>query len=134
MMISSPRNSGGHFFASVSFWELALVLSFAAIFPPVGVHAGNRGVGTVAGTVVNTAGAPVPDASVTLQESDGGAPRTTQTDRYGRFFFRQLGHGYYDVRAYSDGAWSEWKHYIEVKIGKETEVRLEVVPRKKSGD
>lgn len=111
-----------------------LVLSFFVTLPQKPVRAGEKGVGTVAGTVVNHAGAPVSDARVTLQGADGTEPETTLTNRHGRFFFPQLPRGYYDVRAYSDGEWSAWKHNVEVKTGKQTEVRLEVIPRKKSSE
>jgi hypothetical protein len=109
-----------------------LVGVLAFLFVSLAARAGEEGVGTVAGTVINASGIAVPGARVTLQGADGSAPEATQTNQQGRFFFPQLNHGYYDVRAYSNGAWSAWKHNIEVKTGKQTEVRLEIIPRKKT--
>ena len=96
------------------------------------VAANDEGMGTLAGTVVAASGAPVVNARVTLQGADGGSPDSTTTNDRGRFFFPDLGHGYYDVRAYSNGAWSGWMHNVEVKTGKQTEVTLRVVAKKKT--
>ena len=90
------------------------------------------GTGTFAGTVLDSDGKPVADATVTLQTADGRHPTTQTTNAQGRFFFPQLAHGYYDVRAYHNGAWSQWKHNIEVVTGKQTDVTLRLAaPRKK---
>lgn len=89
------------------------------------------GMGTLAGTVIGSSGKPVAGARVTSQGADGSHPQSTVTNTQGRFFFPDLHHGYYDLRAYSGGAWSEWKHNIEVKTGKQTEVKLELPASKK---
>jgi hypothetical protein len=95
--------------------------------------AGEKGMGTLAGTVLSPGGKPVPDARVTSQGADGSHPQTTTTNAQGRFFFAELVHGYYDVRAYHNGAWTDWKHNIEVNTGKQTEVKLQLSsPQKKS--
>jgi len=113
---------------------LVLAVSLFTILPQVAARAGDTGMGTVAGTVINSSGKPVPGARVTLQGADGTAPQTTQTNTHGRFFFPELDHGYYDVRAYSNGAWSGWKHNVEVKTGKQTEVELRIIPPKKPAE
>lgn len=128
------RRSNREFPRSV-FIGLAIVLlgaSLLAILPPAGARGGKPGTGTFAGTVVDASGAPVSGARVTLQGADGTSPQATETNSRGRFFFPQLVHGYYDVRAYSDGAWSAWLHNIEVKTGKQTDVKLRIVPGKKA--
>jgi len=92
-----------------------------------------KGLGTLAGTVVSASGKPVADARVTSQGADGTLPKSTTTNAQGRFFFPELKNGYYDVRAYRSGAWTEWKHNIEVKTGKQTDVKLQLpAPAKKS--
>lgn len=91
-----------------------------------------HGMGTLAGTVIGTNGKPVAGSRVTLQDAGASHPDVTLTNAQGRFFFADLHHGYYDVRAYAGGAWSEWKHNIEVKTGKQTEVRLQVVAKPKN--
>jgi hypothetical protein len=90
------------------------------------------GMGTLAGIVVGVNGKPVAGSRVTLQDAGASHPDVTLTNAQGRFFFADLHHGYYDVRAYAGGAWSEWKHNIEVKTGKQTEVRLQVVTKPKA--
>jgi len=92
------------------------------------------GMGTLAGVVVGVNGKPVVGSRVTLQDAGASHPDVTLTNAQGRFFFADLHHGYYDVRAYAGGAWSEWKHNIEVKTGKQTEVRLQVVTKPKNAE
>lgn len=89
------------------------------------------GVGTLAGVVLNSQGRPVPGASVTMQTANGGSPHATVTNSQGRFFFPELAHGYYDVRAAHKGLASDWKHNIEVNTGKQTDVKLQVTPVQK---
>lgn len=90
---------------------------------------GDHGMGTLAGTVVNSQGKPVANASITMQNADGQSPHATTTNREGRFFFPDLPHGYYDVRASTHSARSEWKHNVEIVTGKQTEVTLRLVPK-----
>jgi hypothetical protein len=131
MMTRSPQDSR----AFRALLEICILVGAVAfLFVSLAARAGEDGVGTVAGTVINVSSVPVPGARVTLQGADGTAPEVTETNRQGRFFFPQLNHGYYDVRAYSNGAWSAWKHNIEVKTGKQTEVKLQIIPRKKTTD
>lgn len=89
------------------------------------------GLGTLAGTVVGPSGKPIVGARVSFQGADGTHPDSTVTNDQGRFFFPQIPHGYYDARAYYNGAWSEWKHNIEVNTGKQTEVTLRVPAKQK---
>lgn len=84
------------------------------------------GMGTLAGVVLSAQGRPVPGASVTMQTATGGSPHATLTNSQGRFFFPELVHGYYDLRATHKGWVSDWKHNIEVNTGRETEVRLQL--------
>lgn len=100
-----------------------LVLLVAAVLA-CAATADNKGMGTLAGTVLSQTGKPVADARVTSQGADGSHPQTTTTNAQGRFFFPELVHGYYDVRAYHAGAWTAWKHNVEVNTGKQTEVKL----------
>ncbi|MGA8145674.1 MAG: carboxypeptidase-like regulatory domain-containing protein [Candidatus Acidiferrales bacterium] len=104
---------------SILVFLLVATLAFAAA-------ADTKGIGTLAGTVTNASGKPVAGARVTSQGADGSKPESTLTNGDGRFFFPELPKGYYDVRAYHSGAWSVWKHNIEVKTGKQTEVKLQL--------
>ncbi len=104
---------------SMMIFLLVAALAFA-------VAAETKGIGTLAGTVIGPSGKPVAGARVTSQGADGTMPKSTLTNEDGRFFFPQLENGYYDVLAYHSGAWTDWKHNIEVKIGKQTEVKLQL--------
>jgi hypothetical protein len=88
--------------------------------------ADTKGIGTLAGTVIGPGGRPVAGARVTSQGADGTKPQSTITNGDGRFFFPELRNGYYDVRAYHRGTWTDWKHNVEVKTGKQTEVKLQL--------
>src|SRR5215469_18554113 len=89
----------------------AIVLFSGIAFSLMAQDAG--GMGTLAGTVLNSQGRPVPGASVTMQTASGGSPHATVTNSQGRFFFPELTHGYYDVRAAHKGLVSIWKHNVE---------------------
>jgi hypothetical protein len=105
-------------------WALLLCvgLAFAAC-------AQEGGMGTLSGVVLNTNGRPVEGARVFMQTASGGAPDATTTNAHGRFFFPELAHGYYDVRASFTGKSSEWKNNIEVRTGKQTDVTLRLLAR-----
>lgn len=97
----------------------ALGLALAPLAP-----ARQGGMGTLAGTVLNAKGQPVAGAHVVMQSAAGNNPQATTTNSQGRFFFPQLLHGYYDVRATASGRTSAWKHNLEVRTGHETDVTL----------
>lgn len=100
--------------------------TLAALLATSAVIVADGGMGTLAGTVTNVKGKPVPDARVTVQSADGKNPHATTTNAQGRFFFPQLAHGLYDVRAYHSGELSEWKHNVNVETGKQIEVTLKL--------
>jgi hypothetical protein len=81
--------------------------------------------GTLEGTVIRD-GKPLEGARVTAEEAEGAHPHATLTNADGRFFFPRLNPGLYNLRAYYKGAWSEWAKNAEVKIGKGTNVTLNV--------
>lgn len=111
----------------------AVIILLAVAALACAATADNQGMGTLAGTVLSQSGRPVVDARVTSQGADGSHPQATTTNAQGRFFFPELLHGYYDVRAYHNGVWSDWKHNVEVNTGKQTEVKLRLPsPPKKS--
>jgi hypothetical protein len=104
--------------------RLLVVMLLVFIGAHVAFAQGDTGIGTLAGTVLDSRGKVVVGASVTMQSATGGNPHATKSNAQGRFFFPELVHGYYDVRASSGGMTSEWKHNIEVVTGKQTEVTL----------
>ncbi|HUJ30114.1 MAG TPA: carboxypeptidase-like regulatory domain-containing protein [Candidatus Acidoferrum sp.] len=110
-------------------WHLVFLLFAALAVVARAQDAG--GMGTLAGTVLNAQGKPVAGASVTMQSATGGNPHATTTNSHGRFFFPDLVHGYYDVRAAHGNMASEWKHNIEVNTGKQKDVELRLTQVRK---
>src|ERR1700751_2253341 len=108
---------------------LALAAATTLIFTAA-VHAQfARGLGTLEGTVVDAQGKAVAEASVTIQTSDGLKPHATPTDAGGHFEFARFDAGQYDVRAYSDGQFSDWSKRIVIRPKKTTEITLRMPPK-----
>jgi hypothetical protein len=84
--------------------------------------------GSVGGTVFQRNGKPAAGAEVMLERSDGSAPSATRTDSSGRYLFKFLLAGYYDIRASRGGAATVWKHNVMVHVGKETAIDLRLEP------
>jgi protocatechuate 3,4-dioxygenase beta subunit len=91
---------------------------------------GRTAVGTMDGTVMDGHGKPVPGATVTIQTSDGQHPHATHTDGKGRFTFARFATGQYDLRAYSDGSYSEWAKRIVIRARKPTQITLRIANSK----
>jgi hypothetical protein len=87
-------------------------------------------VGTLEGTVVDAENKPVANASVTIQTSDGLHPHATRTDADGHFQFARWETGQYDLRAYSNGVFSDWEKRIMIKSKKPTKITLRLPPAK----
>jgi hypothetical protein len=61
---------------------------------------------------------------VTIQTSDGLHPHATHTDANGHFQFTRWMTGQYDLRAYSNGVFSEWEKRIMIRSNKTTKITL----------
>jgi protocatechuate 3,4-dioxygenase beta subunit len=110
--------------ASIVFGVLLLAVLGMAGFrlPTQAQFAG--GLGTVEGTVLDGNGRGVLNASVTIQTSDGMHPHATHTDAKGHFEFTRWDAGQYDLRAYSNGVFSEWAKRTVIRPRKTTEITL----------
>jgi carboxypeptidase family protein len=84
------------------------------------------GLGTVEGTVLDGHGKGVLNASVTIQTSDGMHPHATHTDANGHFEFTRWDAGQYDLRAYSNGVFSDWAKRTVIRPKKTTEITLQL--------
>jgi hypothetical protein len=82
------------------------------------------GLGTVQGTVLDGQGKAVTNASVTIQTSEGQQPHATHTDSNGHFEFARWQAGQYDLRAYSNGVFSNWAKRTVIRPKKTTEITL----------
>ncbi len=83
-------------------------------------------VGTLEGIVVDAHDKPVANASVTIQRSEGLQPHATRTDAEGHFQFARWETGQYDVRAYSNGVFSDWQKRIMIHTKKPTKITLRI--------
>jgi Carboxypeptidase regulatory-like domain len=107
---------------SAFFLLLMIALGCAA------VASANGPIGDLAGTVLDSKGKPLADATVTMQSSDGKRPYATHTDAGGHFKFSRYETGQYDLRAYSNGMFSEWAKRITIHSKKTSEVTLRMPP------
>lgn len=104
----------------ILFFALVATMTFAAAVNAQFSH----GLGTLSGSVLDVHGKPVVDASVTIQTSDGLHPHAAHTDASGRFEFTRFDAGQYDLRAYSNGVFSDWQKRVIIRPKKTTEVTL----------
>jgi hypothetical protein len=82
---------------------------------------------TFTGTVLDANGRPVRGASVTCQTSSGMKPRAVHTDSKGRFFITGLKQESYDLRAYANGAYSDWEKNVPMRKTQTKEVTLQLL-------
>jgi streptogramin lyase len=80
--------------------------------------------GGLNGRVVTSKGAPVAGAQILWQVADGETPHILHSDAQGQFHIEPLRAGVYDLRASSNGTWSEWEHNVLVRPGADTSVTL----------
>ena len=94
-----------------------------------GLHAQKTKPGdvTIHGVVLGADGKPVPAAAVTCQSSAGIRPRVVHTDRKGHYLITGLKQDYYDLRASSNGAYSDWERNVPVKKGQTKDVTLRLL-------
>ncbi|HKF50808.1 MAG TPA: carboxypeptidase-like regulatory domain-containing protein [Candidatus Acidoferrales bacterium] len=108
-----------------------LVLVFVAALTLVAVHVNASGrTGTVSGVVIERNGRPAAGAEVMIERSNGSAPVATRTNASGRFLFKFVLSGLYDIRASRGATATVWKHNVMVRRGKETEIELRLEPIK----
>jgi len=82
---------------------------------------------TITGTVLGADGKPVPGASVTCETSSGLKPRAVHTDAKGHFFITGLKQESYDLRASSNGAYSDWERNIPMRRDQTKEITLQLL-------
>ncbi len=83
-----------------------------------------EGPGSLDGVVVNTKGAPVRDALVVWQISDGEEAHAVHSDAQGHFHISGLWTGLYEVRASVEDASSDWVRNVLVRPGTASILKL----------
>jgi hypothetical protein len=81
----------------------------------------------IKGVVVGANGKPVPAAAVECQSSAGIRPRVVHTDAKGHYLITGLKQDAYDLRASSNGAYSDWEKNIPLKKGQTKEITLRLL-------
>ncbi len=82
---------------------------------------------TITGTVLDSNGKPVANASVTCETSSGMKPRAVHTDKSGKFFITGLKQESYDLRASRNGAYSDWERNIPLRKSQTKDVTLQLL-------
>ena len=79
------------------------------------------------GTVLDAKGKPVAAAAVDCQSSAGIKPRIVHTDSKGHFRVTGLKQDWYDLRASSNGAYSDWEKNIPLRAGQTRDITLRLL-------
>ena len=105
-----------------------LMLDMAILFAQ-DIHAQTRKKtgATITGTVLDSNGKPVANASVTCETSSGMKPRAVHTDKSGKFFITGLKQESYDLRASRNGAYSDWERNIPLRKSQTKDVTLQLL-------
>src|SRR3954471_8669006 len=111
---------GGWMRASIRPLLVALVLLAALVAP-----AGAADTGTASGTVFDSTGQPVPDATVRISGDSLPAGRTVMTGANGNYEFEYLLPGSYVIETDKDGV-GRARRAVIVELGKDTQVDLVV--------
>lgn len=82
---------------------------------------------TISGTVLDSDGKTVPNATVTCQTSSGMKPRVLHSDAKGAFFITGLKQESYDLRASRKGAYSDWERNIPLGKSQTKNVTLQLL-------
>jgi len=108
---------------------LAVFLTVGIVFVP-SVHAQSQPAkpGTnISGVVLDANGKPVANAAISCESSGGLRPRAVHADSKGHFVITGLKQDSYDIRASSNGAYSDWEKNIPLRKGQSKSVTLRLL-------
>lgn len=107
---------------------LALFVPFLFLVAPgLSAQTSKKTDTAIKGMVLGADGKPVPAAAVTCQSSAGIRPRIVHTDAKGHYLVTGLKQDSYDLRATSNGAYSDWEKNIPLRKGQTKEVTLRLL-------
>ncbi len=109
-----------------------LVLSIVSVILVFGAGAvwaqtSNKSQTMIKGTVLGADGKPVAAAAITCQSSAGVRPRVVHTDNKGHYTISGLKQDSYDLRATSNGAYSDWEKNIPLRRGQTKQITLHLL-------
>lgn len=84
--------------------------------------------GTIAGTVFERNGTPAAGAEVMIERADGSAPVAARTNSQGKFTFKFVRGGLYDIRASRGNSSTPWRHNVLVHAGRLNTIELRLEP------
>jgi hypothetical protein len=107
----------------------SLVLCTVVLFGLVTAQqaAGQKGSGVLTGVVLGPDDKPVPHATITYQSSAGVAPHAAHADAHGRFTIAKLKADNYDLRASSNGVFSDWEKNVTVRSRATKNITLRLI-------
>lgn len=105
------------------------ILSFIVIFGAgrLWAQTSSKSQTMIKGTVLGADGKPVAAAAITCQSSAGVRPRVVHTDHKGHYTISGLKQDSYDLRATSNGAYSDWEKNIPLRGGQTKEITLHLL-------
>jgi hypothetical protein len=106
---------------------VALLIFPLVLAPAVSAQTPRKGDTVIKGDVIGADGKLVPAAAVTCQSSAGIRPRVVHTDSKGHYLITGLKQDSYDLRATSNGAYSDWEKNIPVRKGQTKEITLRLL-------
>jgi hypothetical protein len=116
------------------FTSFSLKTQFVAMFAallclfalcPASLHAQTANTGSVAGSVTDSSGAIIANATVTLTDKSTNTPRTTATNDQGRYTFANIQPGLYEIGVNKSG-FRVTKSAITISVGGSSNVDLKL--------
>ena len=105
-----------------------LIFGMAALFAgDMNAQTRKKTGATITGTVLDSNGRPVANATVTCETSSGMKPRVVHADKSGKFFITGLKQESYDLRASRNGAYSDWEKNIPLGKSQSKDVTLQLL-------
>ena len=104
--------------------SIALAAALAVSLSCAGPAFAQSSTGSISGTVLDTAGAPLPGAAVTAKNTKTGAVRSTASNVSGAFVVPLLPVGVYDVSAALQGFTASSVGRAQVSVGADTNLKL----------
>ncbi len=88
---------------------------------------------TIVGTVTDPSGAAVPNASITITNTETGVARTLPSSSDGQYVAPDLGIGHYSIRVTAAGFKAEEQKGLTLSVGDRTRYRLQAPSRQRAG-
>jgi uncharacterized membrane protein len=112
---------------SGEFRPILLALCLLLWIPSAPAQSTKKSAATIQGVVLDANDKPVAAAAVTCQSSAGIRPRVVHTDAKGHFAVKELKQDSYDLRADSNGAYSDWEKNVPLRATQTKDITLRLL-------